>query len=68
MEAEFCYPREPDAGLVDRRRKVWLECNAEPYDFRATDVLRTRFVVHDIEVANFICPRCGLEHQSLLFG
>jgi hypothetical protein len=68
METEIHFVEEPVARLTDRRRKVWLECDGEPYDFRAVEVLGTRFVVHDVEVVNFICPRCGGDHQSLLFG
>jgi hypothetical protein len=68
MESTIRFVEEPVAGLADRRRKVWLECDGEPYDFRAVDVLGTRLVVHDIEVVRFICPRCGRKHQSLLFG
>jgi hypothetical protein len=68
MESEVRFVEEPVAALADRRRKVWLECDGEPCDLRAVDVLGTRFLVHDVEVVNFICPRCGRYHQSLLFG
>jgi len=68
MESEMCFVEEPVARLADRRRKVWLECDGEPYDFRAVDVLGTGSLVSDIEVVKFICPRCGGKHQSLLFG
>ena len=68
METEIRFVEQPVAGLADRRRKVWLECDGEPYDFRGVEVVGTRFLVHDVEVVNFICPRCGMEHQSLLFG
>ena len=68
VETEIRFVEEPVTRLADRRRKVLLECDGEPYDFRAVDVLETRFLVHDIEVVNFICPRCCKEHQSLLFG
>ena len=68
MESEIHFVEEPVAGLADRRRKVLLECDGEPYDFRAVTVLDVGFLVHDIEVVKFICPRCGGRHQSLLFG
>jgi hypothetical protein len=68
MESEVRFVEEPMAGLADRRRKVWLECDGDPYDFRAVDVLGTRFLVHDIAAVKFICPRCGRNHESLLFG
>jgi hypothetical protein len=68
MESEIHFVEQPVAGFVDRRRKVWLECDGEPYDFRAVNVLDIGFSVHDIEVVKFICPRCGGRHQSLLFG
>lgn len=68
MESEIRFVEEPVVGLADRRRKVWLECDGEPYDFRAVDVRGTRFLVHDIELVKFICPRCGRKHESLLFG
>ena len=45
MESVIRFVEEPVAGLADRRRKVWLECDGSPYDFRAVDVLGTRFVV-----------------------
>lgn len=68
MESEIRFVEEPVTTLADRRRKVWLECDGEPYDFRAVDVLGIRFLVHDIEAVKFMCPRCGRKHQSLLFG
>jgi hypothetical protein len=68
MESAIRYVEAPVGGFADRRRKVWLECDGEPYDFRAVNVLETRFSVHDIEVVKFICPRCGGRHESLLFG
>lgn len=68
MESSIRFVEQPVAGFADRRRRVWLECDGEPYDFRAVTVLGTRLLVHDIEVVKFICPRCGRKHQSLLFG
>jgi hypothetical protein len=68
MESVIRFVEEPVAGLADRRRKVWLECDGSPYDFRAVDVLGTRFVVHDIAAVKFNCPHCGKKHESLLFG
>jgi hypothetical protein len=68
MESVIRFVEEPVAGLADRRRKVWLECDGDPYDFRAVDVLGTRLLVHDISAGKFNCPRCGKKHQSLLFG
>ena len=68
MESEIHFVEEPVAGLADRRRKVLLECDGESYDFRAVNVLDIGFLVHDIEVVKFLCPRCGGRHQSLLFG
>jgi len=68
MESEIRFVEEPVTTLADRRRKVWLECDGEPHDFRAVDVVGTRFLVHDIEVVKFRCPRCGKKHESLLFG
>lgn len=68
MDSEIHFVDEPRSTLADRRRKVWLECDGEPYDFRSVVVLRTDFVVHDIEVVKFICPHCGGKHQSLLFS
>ncbi len=55
-------------GFVDRRRKVWLECNGEPYDFRAVEPLESNAPAHDAGVVCFVCPRCGQTHQSLVFG
>jgi hypothetical protein len=68
MEAAVRFVGEPESSLADRRRKVWLECDGEPYDFRSVVVLRTDFLVHDIEFVKFVCPHCGKKHQSLLFS
>jgi len=68
METEVRFVEAPDTRLADRRRKVWLECDGEPYDFRSVEVLGTRFVVQGIAVVTFVCPRCRKQHQSLLFG
>jgi hypothetical protein len=68
MENEIHFVEEVVAGFIDRRRKVWLECDGEPHDFRAVNVLDIGFLVHDIEVVRFLCPRCGGRHQSLLFA
>ena len=68
MQNEVRFVDEPGLALADRRRKVWLECDGEPYDFRSVVVLRTDFVVHDIQSVKFICPHCGRKHQSLLFS
>jgi len=68
MDSEIRFAEESRAEFVDRRRKVWLECNGEPYEFRSVHVVGVDFVVHDVDVVKFICPRCGKKHQSLLFG
>ena len=68
MGDEIHFVEEQQAGFVDRRRKVWLECDGEPYDFRAVDAVGIGSLVRDIAVVKFICPRCGKKHQSLLFG
>ena len=68
MESAIRFIEAPAVEFVDRRRKVWLECTGEPYDFRAVDILDSDVLVHDIGVVWFVCPRCGGKHQSLLFG
>jgi len=68
MSAEARFIEAPEAELVDRRRKVWLECNAEAYDLRAVKVLHRSLLAREIVLASFICPRCGGEHESLLFN
>jgi hypothetical protein len=68
MDTEIRFAEESEARLVDRRRKVWLECDGEPYDFRAVRVRGTDFLVRDIALVRFVCPRCGKNHQSLLFS
>ena len=65
--ADICYVEDPQPAFTDRRAKVSLECNGEPYDQRAVHVLGTSDVVHGIEFVQFVCPRCGAPHQSLLF-
>lgn len=67
MDNEVGFVEEPEVQFVDRRRKVWLECDGEPYDFRGLQVLRTRHAVHGVAPVSFVCPRCGKKHQSLLF-
>lgn len=67
LDTEIHFAEQSDVQLVDRRRKVWFECDGEPHDFRALQVLRTRHVVHGIVRVSFLCPRCGKKHQSLLF-
>ena len=57
----------PSRFYGDRRTKVWLECNGEPYDFRSLEVVRMRKFADEIELVNFTCPRCGKQHQSLRF-
>jgi hypothetical protein len=52
METEIHFVEEPVAGPADRGREVWLECDGEPCDFRAVDVLGTRYSVHDVEVVS----------------
>ena len=54
-------------GWVDRRTKVWLECNGEPYDLRSLSTAEIRSV-DDVELVTFDCPRCGGRHQSLRFA
>lgn len=67
MELEIRFAEEPQTRFVDRRRKVWLECDGEPYDFRAVHVLGIYRVLGDGAVVDFICPHCSKEHRSLLF-
>jgi hypothetical protein len=67
MDTEVRFVEESEVQFVDRRRKVWFECDSEPHDFRAVRVLGTRHEVHGIALASFACPRCGKKHQSLLF-
>jgi hypothetical protein len=59
MDPEFRFVEEPEVQFVDRRRKVWVECDGEPYDFRAVRVLETRHVVHGVALVSFACLRCG---------
>lgn len=68
MEIEVCFVEHADTGFVDRRRKVWLECNAELYDLRAVEVVSTATVTQDIPLLTYACPRCGEEHRSLIFA
>lgn len=64
---EIRFVEESEHVYVDRRRKVWLECNGEPYDFRAVEVLGVGTLAQDIPILAFLCPRCGKSHRSLLF-
>ena len=68
MGAQINFVDEPESRLVDRRRKVWLECDGEPRDYRSVVVLCTDFLIGDVECVKFVCPRCGKPHQSLLFS
>jgi hypothetical protein len=67
METEFRFVEEAPDRYVDRRRKVWLECNEEPHELRAVKVVRIGHVAQDIPILTFVCPRCGKQHQSLVF-
>jgi hypothetical protein len=68
METEISFVDEPQVGFVDRRRKVWLECDGEPYDFRSVEVVATGDDIgDDVSPVTFICPHCGEKHESLLF-
>jgi len=68
MQSAIRFVEEQPVGFADRRRKVWLECDGEAYDFRAVTVLGSSALAHDIVVVRFLCPRCRRKHQSLLFG
>jgi hypothetical protein len=68
VESEIGFVYESEHHYVDRRRKVWLECNGEPYDFRAVEVLGVGTLAQDIPILEFLCPRCCKSHQSLLFA
>ena len=68
MKADIRFVEERGPHLADRRRKVWLECDGEPYDYRSVVVLRTEFLIRDVELVKYICPHCGGKHQSLLFS
>jgi hypothetical protein len=67
VDTEFHYVNASMPGFVDRRAKVWLECNGEPYDHRSVHVLATGQLAHEIPLVRFVCPRCGRQHQSLIF-
>ena len=68
MDIEIRFVEYPQRRFVDRRRKVWLECDGEPHDFRAVRVLGIQRGLGDVTVVAFVCPHCGEDHQSLLFG
>ena len=67
MENDINIADEPEIVLVDRRVKVWLECDGEPRDVRSVKVVGTRTIADDVELVVFTCPRCGKRHQSLRF-
>jgi hypothetical protein len=68
METEISLVEDADCRFVDRRRKVWLECNAELYDLRAVVVLNADLVTQDIPILTYVCPRCGEQHRSLILA
>ena len=67
MENDINAADNPEVVLVDRRAKVWLECDGEPRDFRSVKVIGVRTTADNGELVVFICPRCGKRHQSLRF-
>lgn len=67
MNKSVCAAEEPEILLADRRTKVWLECNGEPWDFRSVKVSGVRTIADDVQLVVFTCPRCGNRHQSLRF-
>jgi hypothetical protein len=60
-----CSPSKPSA-IADAN--VWLECSGELIDVRSAVVLRIREATPDIELIEFVCPRCRTPHASLRFG
>jgi hypothetical protein len=60
-----CSPPKPSA-IADA--SVWLECSGELIDARSVDVRRIREATPDIELIEFVCPRCRTPHASLRFG
>jgi hypothetical protein len=67
MRNEISFVEGAQIRFADRRRKVWLECNGEPYDYRALNGRTIRSVGRDLEIVSFVCPRCGRQHESLVF-
>jgi hypothetical protein len=68
FDDDVCFAEETrTVQFIDRRRKVLLSCNGEPHDFRFIRVLAVTVAAKDVEVVNFVCPRCHEEHESLLF-
>jgi hypothetical protein len=67
MENEINIADNPEVVLVDRRAKVWLECDGEPRDVRSVRVIGVRAIADNGELVVFTCPRCGKRHQSLRF-
>lgn len=57
MQTEVRFIEAPETRFVDRRRKVWLECDGEPYDLRSVELLGRRSLARDIVLLRFICPR-----------
>jgi hypothetical protein len=68
MEDTIAFVDEPNDVLVDRRTKVWLECNGVPHDIRSISVTGVRTIAEGVELVVFACPRCGKRHQSLRFA
>ena len=67
MDNGIAVADEPDVLLVDRRTKVWLECNGEPRDVRSVHLTGIRTIAGAVEWVVFTCPLCGKRHQSLRF-
>ena len=67
MESGIAIADEPEVLLVDRRTKVWLECNGEPRDVRSVHLAGIRTIAGAVEWVVFTCPLCGKRHQSLRF-
>jgi hypothetical protein len=67
MQEDILIGEIPNTYFGDRRTKVWLECNGEPYDFRALQAVRITKIADEIELVKFACPRCGERHQSFRF-
>jgi hypothetical protein len=46
---------------------VWLECNGDLVDAWTVKTLGVRTSAPGVDIVEFVCPRCGAQHESLRF-
>lgn len=46
-------------------RRIWLECDGDLVDASTVKVVGIRHSVFGVDMIQFVCPRCGVRHESI---